>query len=149
MLLGVKKYSEKLLLPLGKKLKKIPANIITGLGLLTGLLISKNVDDITGNIGPALSLINNPAAQSTFLARNAESFSSASSGGTFSDIAELGKLFLSPIAEIFGANPYTPEGWRSQGEFVKSGRGTDFVRTNQNIGHNARNVVLGQGDLAP
>ena len=33
MLLGVKKYSEKLLLPLGKKLKRIPANVITTLGL--------------------------------------------------------------------------------------------------------------------
>ena len=38
MLLGVKKYSEKLLLPLGKKLKKIPANVITGLGLFFALL---------------------------------------------------------------------------------------------------------------
>ena len=38
MLLGVKKYSEKLLLPLGKKLKKIPANIITVLGLFFALL---------------------------------------------------------------------------------------------------------------
>ena len=38
MLLGVKKYSEKLLLPLGKKLKKIPANIITGLGLIFAFL---------------------------------------------------------------------------------------------------------------
>ena len=37
MLLGVKKYSEKLLLPLGKKLKKIPANVITALGLLFAL----------------------------------------------------------------------------------------------------------------
>ena len=37
MLLGVKKYSEKLLLPLGKKLKKIPANIITALGLIFAL----------------------------------------------------------------------------------------------------------------
>ncbi|NVM45248.1 MAG: CDP-alcohol phosphatidyltransferase family protein [Candidatus Lokiarchaeota archaeon] len=35
MLLGVKKYSEKLLLPLGKKLKRIPANIITALGLFS------------------------------------------------------------------------------------------------------------------
>jgi len=33
MLLGVKKWSEKLLLPLGKKIKKVPANIITLLGL--------------------------------------------------------------------------------------------------------------------
>ena len=33
MLLGVKKWSEKLLLPLGKKMKKVPANIITLLGL--------------------------------------------------------------------------------------------------------------------
>ena len=38
MLLGVKKYSEKLLLPLGKKLKKIPANVITGLGLVFAFL---------------------------------------------------------------------------------------------------------------
>ncbi len=37
MLLGVKKYSEKLLLPLGKKLKKIPANVITALGLFFAL----------------------------------------------------------------------------------------------------------------
>ena len=34
MLLGVKKYSEKLLLPLGKKIKRVPANVITSLGLL-------------------------------------------------------------------------------------------------------------------
>ncbi|MHA2288484.1 MAG: CDP-alcohol phosphatidyltransferase family protein [Promethearchaeota archaeon] len=34
MLLGVKKYSEKLLLPLGKKIKRIPANVITALGLV-------------------------------------------------------------------------------------------------------------------
>ena len=34
MLLGVKKYSEKLLLPLAKLLKKIPANVITLLGLI-------------------------------------------------------------------------------------------------------------------
>ena len=34
MLLGVKKYSEKLLLPLGKKIKRIPANLITVLGLI-------------------------------------------------------------------------------------------------------------------
>ncbi|MFX0010887.1 MAG: CDP-alcohol phosphatidyltransferase family protein [Candidatus Hermodarchaeota archaeon] len=33
MLLRVKKYSERLLLPLGKKLQKIPANIFTILGL--------------------------------------------------------------------------------------------------------------------
>ena len=39
MLLGVKKYSEKLLLPLGKKLKKVPANAITALGLLFALLV--------------------------------------------------------------------------------------------------------------
>ena len=31
MLLGVKKYSEKLLLPLGKKIKKVPANLITAI----------------------------------------------------------------------------------------------------------------------
>ena len=34
MLLGVKKYSEKLLLPLAKKLKKVPANFITVLGFI-------------------------------------------------------------------------------------------------------------------
>ncbi|MHA1459287.1 MAG: CDP-alcohol phosphatidyltransferase family protein [Promethearchaeota archaeon] len=38
MLLGVKKYSEKLLLPLGKKIKKVPANVITALGLFFALL---------------------------------------------------------------------------------------------------------------
>ena len=38
MLLGVKKYSEKLLLPLGKKIKKIPANLITTLGLFFAFL---------------------------------------------------------------------------------------------------------------
>ena len=38
MLLGVKKYSEKLLLPLGKKIKKIPANVITALGLFFAIL---------------------------------------------------------------------------------------------------------------
>jgi len=38
MLLGVKKYSEKLLLPLGKKIKKVPANIITVLGLIFAFL---------------------------------------------------------------------------------------------------------------
>ena len=38
MLLGVKKYSEKLLLPLGKKIIKVPANIITALGLVFALL---------------------------------------------------------------------------------------------------------------
>jgi phosphatidylglycerophosphate synthase len=38
MLLGVKKYSEKLLLPLGKKIKKVPANIITALGLFFAFL---------------------------------------------------------------------------------------------------------------
>ncbi|GAG82387.1 unnamed protein product [marine sediment metagenome] len=38
MLLGVKKYSEKLLLPLGKKIKKVPANVITALGLFFAIL---------------------------------------------------------------------------------------------------------------
>jgi phosphatidylglycerophosphate synthase len=38
MLLGVKKYSEKLLLPLGKKIKKIPANVITLIGLIFAIL---------------------------------------------------------------------------------------------------------------
>jgi len=38
MLLRVKKFSEKLLLPLGKKLNKIPANVITSLGLFFSLL---------------------------------------------------------------------------------------------------------------
>lgn len=38
MLLGVKKYSEKLLLPLGKKIKKVPANVITALGFFFALL---------------------------------------------------------------------------------------------------------------
>jgi phosphatidylglycerophosphate synthase len=38
MLLGVKKYSEKLLLPLGKKIKKVPANVITALGLFFAFL---------------------------------------------------------------------------------------------------------------
>lgn len=40
MLLRVKKYSEKLLLPLGKKIKKIPANVITILGLVFAILAS-------------------------------------------------------------------------------------------------------------
>ena len=39
MLLRVKKFSEKLLLPLGKKLTKIPANVITILGLFFSLLV--------------------------------------------------------------------------------------------------------------
>jgi len=38
MLLQVKKFSEKLLLPLGKKLSKIPANVFTILGLCTAIL---------------------------------------------------------------------------------------------------------------
>ena len=38
MILGVKKFSEKLLLPLGKKIKKIPANFITALGLFFAFL---------------------------------------------------------------------------------------------------------------
>jgi len=38
MLLRVKNFSEKLLLPLGKKLTKIPANVITILGLFFSLL---------------------------------------------------------------------------------------------------------------
>lgn len=38
MLLRVKKFSEKILLPLGKKLNKIPANVITSLGLFFSLL---------------------------------------------------------------------------------------------------------------
>jgi len=38
MLLGVKKYSEKLLLPLGKKIKNVPANLITALGLFFAFL---------------------------------------------------------------------------------------------------------------
>ena len=38
MLLGVKKFSEKLLLPLGKKIKRVPANVITALGLFFAFL---------------------------------------------------------------------------------------------------------------
>ena len=38
MLLGVKKFSEKLLLPLGKKIKRVPANLITALGLFFAFL---------------------------------------------------------------------------------------------------------------
>ncbi len=38
MLLRVKKFSEKLLLPLGKKLTKIPANVITIFGLFFSIL---------------------------------------------------------------------------------------------------------------
>ncbi|MHA1197083.1 MAG: CDP-alcohol phosphatidyltransferase family protein [Promethearchaeota archaeon] len=38
MLLQVKKYSEKLLLPLAKKIKRIPANIFTFLGLISALI---------------------------------------------------------------------------------------------------------------
>ena len=38
MLLGVKKFSEKLLLPLGKKIRNIPANFITALGLFFAFL---------------------------------------------------------------------------------------------------------------
>ena len=38
MLLGVKKYSEKLLLPLGKKIRRVPANFITVLGLIFAFL---------------------------------------------------------------------------------------------------------------
>ena len=37
MLLQVKKYSEKLLLPLARKLKKIPANVFTVLGMLSAI----------------------------------------------------------------------------------------------------------------
>ena len=37
MLLQVKKYSEKLLLPLARKLKKIPANAFTVLGMLSAI----------------------------------------------------------------------------------------------------------------
>lgn len=40
MLLGIKKYSEKVLLPLGKKIKRIPANIITVLGLVFAIFAS-------------------------------------------------------------------------------------------------------------
>jgi phosphatidylglycerophosphate synthase len=40
MLLGVKKFSEKLLLPLGKKIKKVPANVITLLGLIFAISTS-------------------------------------------------------------------------------------------------------------
>jgi phosphatidylglycerophosphate synthase len=40
MLLRVKKYSEKLLLPLARKIKKIPANVITFLGLIFAILAS-------------------------------------------------------------------------------------------------------------
>ncbi len=39
MLLQVKKFSAKLLLPLGKKLKKIPANYFTIFGLLSALVV--------------------------------------------------------------------------------------------------------------
>lgn len=38
MLLQIKKFSEKLLLPLGKKLVKIPANYITLFGLITAII---------------------------------------------------------------------------------------------------------------
>ncbi|MFX1468517.1 MAG: CDP-alcohol phosphatidyltransferase family protein [Promethearchaeota archaeon] len=38
MLLQVKKFSEKLLLPLGKKLVKIPANYFTTLGLISAII---------------------------------------------------------------------------------------------------------------
>lgn len=38
MLLQIKKFSEKLLLPLGRKIQKIPANVITSLGLLFAFL---------------------------------------------------------------------------------------------------------------
>jgi len=38
MLLQIKKFSEKLLLPLGKKLKKIPANYFTLFGLLSAII---------------------------------------------------------------------------------------------------------------
>ncbi len=38
MLLQVKKFSEKLLLPLARKIKRIPANLITSLGLLFAFL---------------------------------------------------------------------------------------------------------------
>ncbi|NHJ21240.1 MAG: CDP-alcohol phosphatidyltransferase family protein [Candidatus Lokiarchaeota archaeon] len=39
MLLRVKKYSERLLLPLGKKLQKIPANVLTILGLCFAICV--------------------------------------------------------------------------------------------------------------
>ncbi len=38
MLLQIKKFSEKLLLPLGKKLKKIPANYFTLFGLISAII---------------------------------------------------------------------------------------------------------------
>jgi len=38
MLLQIKKFSEKLLIPLGKKLVKIPANYITFLGLVSAII---------------------------------------------------------------------------------------------------------------
>ncbi|MFX1324376.1 MAG: CDP-alcohol phosphatidyltransferase family protein [Promethearchaeota archaeon] len=38
MLLQIKKFSEKLLLPLGRKIQKIPANVITSLSLLFAFL---------------------------------------------------------------------------------------------------------------
>ncbi|MGB5911012.1 MAG: CDP-alcohol phosphatidyltransferase family protein [Promethearchaeia archaeon] len=38
MLLHIKKFSEKLLLPLGKKLTKIPANFFTILGLISSII---------------------------------------------------------------------------------------------------------------
>jgi len=38
MLLQVKKYSEKLLLPLAKKIKRIPANVFTFLGLISAII---------------------------------------------------------------------------------------------------------------
>ena len=39
MLLGVKKYSEKLLLPLAKIIKWVPANIITLLGMFSAIIV--------------------------------------------------------------------------------------------------------------
>jgi archaetidylinositol phosphate synthase len=40
MLLGIKKFSEKLLYPIGKKLSHLPANFITILGLLCAIIAS-------------------------------------------------------------------------------------------------------------
>ena len=43
------------------------------------------------------------------------------------DLTEGLKLFLSPLAELFGASPYTPSGYSQYGNYERTNGGVEFI----------------------
>ena len=103
--------------------------LLVAAALTAVLLIFKNIKDIKAG-GATIKRL---ATDKEFRGRAGRSLKSLGGGPGFdvSDVTEGAKLLLSPLAELFGANPYTPEGWRKYGSFQATQGGVNFILNEQ------------------